>query len=174
MKGWLTLGTWYHTILLIIGYKSRTCYNVPVVIESRTNRAYYTAPYKPRHEIRTDVARVCRRICSLSKKRPAREVELTGRGCFCDGCHIKHTIREAFPAKKYYYPENVNQNKGTQGGTTKIAKRYDTMVASSTNNWFYVWDIVGQRGRSTYTRIVTLHVCIRSPYIPLCRKTFKK
>ena len=105
---------------------------VPVIIESRTNTVC-TAPFKPWHEIRTGVARVCNK-CSLSRTRPTREVELTGRGCFCDGCHIKHTIREAFPAKKYYYPENVNQNKGTQGGTTKIAKRYDTMVASSTNN----------------------------------------
>ena len=28
---------------------------------------------------------------------------------------------------------NVNQNKGTQQGPTKIAKRYDMMVAISTN-----------------------------------------
>ena len=87
-----------------IGYEGHTCYNnIPVVIESRTNTAY-TAPYKPRHEIRTGVARF-RRLCSLSRKRPAREVELPGRGCFCDGCHIKHSIREAVPAKKHYYPE---------------------------------------------------------------------
>ena len=31
-----------------IGYKGRTCYNIPVVIESRTNTAYvYTASDKP-------------------------------------------------------------------------------------------------------------------------------
>ena len=35
---------------------------------------------------------------------------------------------------------NVNQNKGTQEGPTKIAKRYDMMVAISTNIWFYAWD----------------------------------
>ena len=45
--------------------------------------------------------RVCQK-CSLSRKRPAREVELTGRGCFFDGCHIKHSVREAVPARKYY------------------------------------------------------------------------
>ena len=86
-----------------IGYKGRTWYNIPAVIESRTNTVY-TAPYKPRQEIRTGVARVCHK-CSLIRKRPTREVELTGRGCFCDGCHIKHSIREAVPAKKYYYLE---------------------------------------------------------------------
>ena len=42
-----------------IGCKGRACYNIPVVIESRTNTAY-TAPYKPRHEIRTGVVRVRR------------------------------------------------------------------------------------------------------------------
>ena len=83
-----------------IGYKGCTCYNIPVVIESRTNTSY-TAPYEPRHEIRTGVARVCHK-CSLSKKRPTREVELTGRRCFCDGCHIEHSVVEAVTAKKYY------------------------------------------------------------------------
>ena len=86
-----------------IEYKGRTWYNIPVVIESRT-KTVYNAPYNPRHEIRTGVARVCRK-CSLSRKRPTREVELTGRGCFCDCCHTKHSIREAVPAKKYYYLE---------------------------------------------------------------------
>ena len=86
-----------------IGYKGRTWYNIPVVIESRTSTVY-TAPYKPRHGIRTGVARVCHK-CSLSRKRPTREVELTGRGCICDGCHIKHLTRVGVPAKKYYYPE---------------------------------------------------------------------
>ena len=49
-----------------IGYKGRTWYNIPVVIESRTITVY-TAPYKPRHEIRTGVVRVCI-LCSLSKR----------------------------------------------------------------------------------------------------------
>ena len=86
-----------------IGYKGRTWYNIPVVIESRTNTVY-TAPYKPRYRIRARVAHVGHN-CSLSRKIPAREVELTGRGCFCDGCHLKHSVREAVPAKKYYYLE---------------------------------------------------------------------
>ena len=98
MRGWLTLRTWNHTILFdSIGDMGRIFYTVPVVIKSRTNTAY-TTPQKRRHEIRTGVARV-RRICSLSRKRPTREVENTGRGCLCDGCHIKHRIREAVPAK---------------------------------------------------------------------------
>ena len=97
---------WYLVSYYAVDSIGRTSYSTPVVIESRANAAY-TEPYKPRNEIRTGVASV-RRIsytCSLSRKRPTREVELTGRGCFCDGCHIKHIIREAFPAKKYYYPE---------------------------------------------------------------------
>ena len=97
---------WYLVLYYTVdskGYTRRTWYNVPVVIESRTNTVY-TAPYKSRHEIRTGVARVCHKY-STRRKRPTREVELTGRGCFCDGCHIKHSIREAVPAKKYYYLE---------------------------------------------------------------------
>ena len=49
-----------------IGCIGRTWYIIPVVVESRTSTAY-TAPYKPRHEIRTGVGRV-RRICPLSRK----------------------------------------------------------------------------------------------------------
>ena len=117
-----------------IGYKGRAWYNIPVVIESRTSTAY-TAPCEPRHEIRTGVARVCRisYMCSLSRKRPTREVELAGRGCFCDGCHIQHIVREAFPCKETLLSGNVSQNEGTQQGPTKIAKRYDMRVAVSTN-----------------------------------------
>ena len=63
-----------------IGYKGRTWYNIPVAIESRTN-TIYTVPYKPRHEIRTSVARVCHN-CSLSRKRPTREVELLVAAAF--------------------------------------------------------------------------------------------
>ena len=40
---------------------------------------------------------------------------------------------------------NVNHNKGTQEGPRKVSKRYDMMAAISTNIWFYVWDIVGQK-----------------------------
>ena len=77
-----------------------TRYNIPVVTSKVEINTACTAPYKPRHEIRTGVARVCHK-CSLNRKRSTREVELTGRGCFCDGCHIKHSIREEVPAKKY-------------------------------------------------------------------------
>ena len=77
----LILATCYDTILLLIAYnKGRNSYNIPIVIERRKNTAY-TATYKPRHDIRTVVARLCR-ICSLSGKRPTREVYLTGLGCF--------------------------------------------------------------------------------------------
>ena len=69
----------YYTVD-IIGYKGRTWYNIPVVIESRT-KTVYNAPYNPRHEIRTGVARVCRK-CSLSRKRPTREVELLVAAAF--------------------------------------------------------------------------------------------
>ena len=81
-----------------------TRYNIPVVTSKVEINTACTAPYKPRHEIRTGVARV-RLICSLSRKGPTREVELTDRGRFRDGCHIKHSIREAVPANKYYYPD---------------------------------------------------------------------
>ena len=139
-----------------IGYEGHTCYNnIPVVIESRTNTAY-TAPYKPRHEIRTGVARF-RRLCSLSRKRPAREVELPGRGCFCDGCHIKHSIREAVPAKKHYYPEMWTKIKEYKRGQRKlIAKRYDIvymMVAISTNIWLHVWDSRADKGAAIRTHV---------------------
>ena len=118
-----------------IGCIGRTWYIIPVVVESRTSTAY-TAPYKPRHEIRTGVARVYRisYMCSPSRKRPTREVELTGRGCFCDGCHIKHIIRMGSGSCKENTANNIrkyepkllwSKYKGTQQGPTKIAKCYD-------------------------------------------------
>ena len=112
---------WYLVLYYTVdskGYTRRTWYNVPVVIESRTNTVY-TAPYKSRHEIRTGVARVCHKY-STRRKRPTREVELTGRGCFCDGCHIKHSIREAVPAKKYYYLEMWTKIKEHKRGQRKL------------------------------------------------------
>ena len=45
------IGPWYlvsYYTVDSIGYKGRTWYNIPVVIESGTNTVY-TAPYKPRH-----------------------------------------------------------------------------------------------------------------------------
>ena len=134
----------------------RIFYTVPVVIKSRTNTAY-TTPQKRRHEIRTGVARV-RRICSLSRKGRAREVEVTGRGRLCDGCHIKRGIREAVTEKKYYYPEMWTKIKEHERGQRKYQK---AMI-----RWLPFWPIFGfmfgiiwQRGRNTYTRIVMLHVC---------------
>ena len=126
-----------------IGCIGRTWYIIPVVVESRTSTAY-TAPYKPRHEIRTGVGRV-RRICPLSRKAYKR-----GR-TYWSGLLLRR-----LPYKTYYLESgsceeirlsvNVNQNKGTQQGPTKIAKRYDMMVAISTNIWFYVWDSRTDKG----------------------------
>ena len=146
-----------------IGYKGRTWYNIPVVIESRTNTSC-TAPSKPRHESRTGAARVLR-ICSLSRKRPTREVELTGRGRFCDGCHIRHSIREAFPAKKCYLPEMstkikehnrlwVNENCKTLPVPVMVK-----MVSSSTNIEFCIWDsrTKGPQYVYSYSHVTRLH-----------------
>ena len=46
------------------------------------------------------------------------------RGCVCDGCHIKHLARVGFCCEEILLNGNINQNKGTQEGPTKIAKRY--------------------------------------------------
>ena len=81
---------------------------------------------------------------------------------FCDGCHIKHLTRVGVPAKKCYYPEIWTKMKEHNEGPPKSAKRYDMMVAistniwflcfGSTNIWFYVWD-----GRTDKGAAVCLH-----------------
>ena len=75
---------------------------------------------------------------------------------------IQSTVSVRGSCKEMLLSGNVNQTKGAQEGPTKIAKRYDMIW------WFpfrpivnFMFAMVGrQRGRSTHTRIVTLHVCI--------------
>ena len=61
------------------------------------------------------------------RRRPTRDVELTGHGCVCDDCLIKHLTRvgKSKPKKK--------KKKEQKEGPTKIAKRYDMMVVMATN-----------------------------------------
>ena len=153
--------------------KGRTWYNIPVLIKSRTN-TLYTAPDKPRHEIRTGVARVCH-IFSLSRKRSTREVRLNGRGCDCDGCHITHSTREAVPAKKYYYLElwtKIKEHNRSQRKLQNDMTWYDSFPFWPILNLMFA--IVGLKKAPqdvySYSHVTRL----QSPYQPLCGKILRK
>lgn len=104
------IDTWYLVSYITtvdrIRYKGRTWYNVPSVT-SKVDQTRRT----PRHTslwhkiLLRGVARVSH-AWSLSRKRPTtEEIELAGRGCFCDFCHTEHLIRVGVPVHKCYYLE---------------------------------------------------------------------
>ena len=85
------------------GHKGRTCSNIPVVTSKvETNAAYSTRTLLHTnvwHEIIWKGRRACWPCMLDEKKRLTGEVELTGRGCFRDRCHVNRSVREAAPAR---------------------------------------------------------------------------